>query len=136
MAKKQQTSTKDAGKSASKNAQAAKAGKGGKSGAKAKKKSWTKTKVKEKLNNAVFLDDKQLERMIKEVPKILCVTRSVLIEKFKVGGAIARALIKDLNKKGLIRPLGDQHASFDLYSGIQAKAAGKTAEVDGKKGKK
>jgi small subunit ribosomal protein S25e len=73
--------------------------------------------------------------MLKEVPKILCITRAVLCEKFKVGGAIARALIKDLNKKGLIRPIGDQHASFDLYSGIQAKAAGETAEVE-KKGKK
>jgi ribosomal protein S25 len=36
--------------------------------------------------------------MLKEVPKILCVTRSMLIEKFKVGGSIARALIKDLSK--------------------------------------
>jgi len=67
------------------------AGKGAKGG-KAKKKSWTKVKVKEKLNNAVFLDEKQYERMIKEVPKILCITRAVLCEKFKVGGSVARAL--------------------------------------------
>merc|ERR1711934_901523 len=79
---KVQTSTKDAGKNASKNAQAAKAGKS--KGGKTKKKSWTKTKVKEKLNNAVYLDDKQFERMLKEVPKILCVTRAVLIEKLKL----------------------------------------------------
>merc|ERR1712029_784071 len=101
MAGKKQTSTKDAGKNASKNAQSAKkagAGKGGK----AKKKSWTKTKVKEKLNNAVFLDDKQFERMLKEVPKILCVTRALLIEKFKIGGSIARALIKELSSFQLV----------------------------------
>merc|ERR1740133_219529 len=85
MAKKAQVSTKDAGKGASKNAQSAKSSKGG---AKAKKKSWTKVKVKENLNNAVFLDEKQYERMLKEVPKILCITRAVLCEKFKVGGSI------------------------------------------------
>ena len=88
-----------------------------------KKKSWTKVKVKEKLNNAVYLEEKQYERMLKEVPKILCITRAVLCEKFKVGGSIARALIKDLNKKNLIQPVGDQHASFDLYKGSLAKSA-------------
>merc|ERR1712007_98387 len=85
------------------------------------------TKVKEKLNNAVFLDDKQFERMLKEVPKILCVTRAVLIEKFKIGGSIARALIKELAKKGLIVPVGTQHHSFDLYRGSQAKSAAEKA---------
>merc|ERR1712195_366353 len=103
MAKKAQVSTKDAGKGASKNAQSAKSSKGG---AKSKKKSWTKVKVKEKLNNAVYLDEKAFERMVKEVPKILCITRSVLIEKFKIGGSIARALIKELCRKNLIIPIG------------------------------
>ena len=93
------------------------AGKSAKGG-KTKKKSWTKVKVKEKLNNAVFLDEKQYERMIKEVPKILCITRAVLCEKFKVGGSIARALIKDLTRKNLIQPVGDQHSQFDLYKGV------------------
>merc|ERR1712107_813737 len=129
MAGKKQTSTKDAGKNASKNAQSAKkagAGKGGK----AKKKSWTKTKVKEKLNNAVFLDDKQFERMLKEVPKILCVTRAVLIEKFKIGGSIAIALIKELRKRDMILPVGTQHHSFDLYRGRDAKSAAEKAAAD------
>merc|ERR1712176_784204 len=104
--------------------------KSAKGGAKGKKKSWTKTKVKEKLNNAVFLDEKQFERMVKEVPKILCVTRAVLIEKFKIGGSIARALIKELCKKNLIIPVGQQHHSFDLYRGSQAKSAAEKAEAD------
>ena len=104
------------------------AGKGGK--AKTKKKSWTKVKVKEKLNNAVYLEEKQYERMLKEVPKILCITRAVLCEKFKVGGAIARALIKDLSKKNLIVPIGSQHATFDLYKGSQAKTAAERAAAE------
>merc|ERR1712216_1016614 len=122
-----QTSAKDAGKNASKNAQAAKSSKA--KGGKTKKKSWTKTKVKEKLNNAVYLDDKQFERMLKEVPKILCVTRALLIEKFKIGGSIARALIKELAKRNLIVPVGQQHHSFSLYRGSQAKTAAEKAEA-------
>jgi len=99
-------------------------------GGKAKKKSWTKVKVKEKANNAVFLEEKQYERMLKEVPKILCITRAILCEKFKVGGSIARALIKDLSKKNLIKPVGDQHAKFDLYQGSLAKTAAERAAED------
>lgn len=68
--------------------------------------------------------------MLKEVPKILCVTRSVLIEKFKIGGSVARALIKELTKRGLITPIGTQHHSFDLYKGSQAKTAAEKAEAD------
>ena len=65
--------------------------------------------------------------MLKEVPKILCITRAVLCEKFKIGGSVARALIKDLSKKNLIIPVGDQHASFDLYRGSLAKSAAEKA---------
>lgn len=98
-------------------------------------------KVKEKANNAVYLDEKQYERMMKEVPKILCITRAVLIEKFKIGGAVARALIHDLFKKGLIAPVGPQHHSFDLYRGTQSKtlaekAAAEEAEAEAKKAAK
>jgi ribosomal protein S25 len=82
------------------------------------------------MNNSVFLDDKQFERMLKEVPKILVVTRAVLCEKFKVGGAVARALIKELAKRGVILPIGTQHHSFDLYKGAQAKSATEKAEAD------
>ena len=75
--------------------------------------------------------------MLKEVPKILCITRAILCEKFKVGGSIARALIKDLHKKNLIKPVGQQHASFDLYQGSLAKtAAEKAAEEANTENKK
>merc|ERR1712097_156787 len=112
-------------------------------GTKPKKKSWTKVKVKEKLNNAVFLESKQFERMLKEAPKILCITRAVLTEKFKISGSVARALIKELHKKEKIVPVGVQHASFDLYRGVEAKSALEKAQQDaedaekaGKKAKK
>ena len=114
-------------------------GKGGKS--KVKKKSWTKIKVKEKLNNAVYLESAQYETMLKNVPKTLMITRAILCEKYKVGGSIARALIQDLAKKNLIIPVGQRHASFDLYKGSLAKsalekAADDAAEEEKKKKKK
>ena len=61
--------------------------------------------------------------MLKEVPKILCVTRAILCEKFKISGSVARALIKELRDRELLIPIGQQHSSFDLMKGAQAKSA-------------
>merc|ERR1711934_1042441 len=97
--------------------------------------SWTKVKVKEKLNNAVFLEERQYEKLTKEVPKILCITRAMLCEKFKVGGTVARALLKDLADKGLIVPVGQQHRAFALYKGKEAKTATEKAEAEKSKKK-
>ena len=107
MAKKQ-ASTADKGKLASKSAQSLKKGLPGakKTGGKTKKKSWTKVKVKDKLNNEVFLDRKRYEKLVQEIPKILCITRAMLIEKFKVNGSVARALIAELETMGLINAIG------------------------------
>lgn len=107
------------------------AGKGGKT--KVKKKSWTKVKVKEKLNNAVFLESAQYEKILREVPNILCITRAVLCDKFKVNGSVARALIKDLHKKNIITQVGEHHADFDLFRGVKAKPAGEKAPEAEKK---
>ena len=94
---------------------------GKKTGGKTKKKSWTKIKVKEKLNNTVFIDAKLYERILKEAPKFLTITVSEMCNKFKVNGSVARKAIKDLFSKNLIRQVGDHHASFTVYSGLQAK---------------
>lgn len=93
-------------------------------GVKAKKKSWTKVKVKEKLNNAVFLDAKAYERITKEAPKVLALTVSIMCDKFKVNGSVARKALRDLHSKGLVKQCGEAHSKFTLYSGTQAKAPG------------
>merc|ERR1712147_445491 len=90
---------------------------------KAKKKSWTKVKVKDKLNNEVFLDEKRWSKVQTEIPKILCITRGALCEKYKVNGSIARAMIRACAQAKTIRRVGDACASFDLYTGVQAKSA-------------
>merc|ERR1711971_27138 len=93
-------------------------------GAKAKKKTWTKTKVKDKLNNEVFLDQKRFDKICSEMPKILCITRSAVMEKFKVNGSVARALLRILAASGEIKPVGDvTRSDFSLYSGKLAKTA-------------
>ena len=127
-AKKAQVADKDKGKGASKAAQAAK---GGPKKGKAKKKSWTKVKVKDKLNNEVFLDQKRYEKLCSEIPKILCVTRAILCEKFKINGSVARFLISDLTAKNMLEPRGEQKANFGLLRGVQSKsAAEKLAEEE------
>ena len=122
---KAQQSGKDKAASAAKSAQAQKS-----KGAKAKKKSWGKTKVKDKLDNDVFLDQKRFEKIAGELPKILCITRGIICEKFKVNGSIARALIQEIAKRGEIKRVGDAHSKFDLFTGVRAKTAAQKAEED------
>ena len=122
---KVQASANDKAKSAAKSAQAQKS-----KGAKAKKKSWGKTKVKDKLDNDVFLDQKRFEKIAQEMPKILCITRGIICEKFKVNGSVARALIKELANRGDIKRVGDAHSKFDLFTGVKAKSAKQKAEEE------
>merc|ERR1711937_862330 len=79
--------------------------------------------VKDKLNNDVFLDEKRFAKVSQEIPKILVITRSAIMEKFKVNGSIARALIKKLAESGTIKPVGEHSAKFDLFTGCQALSA-------------
>jgi small subunit ribosomal protein S25e len=120
-----------------------KGGKGDKKGAlpgksakaaKPKKKSWTKIKVKDKLNNAVFIDQKGYEKIVKEAPRINVLTVSTVVDKFKVNGAVARKILKDLLSKGLVKQCGDHNAHFTLYTGAQAKQQDKVEDPKAKKG--
>lgn len=91
---------------------------------KAKKKTWTKSKVKDKANPDVFLDQKRFDKICQEMPKVLTLTRSIVMEKFKVNGSVARALFKHLAETGDIKPVGDVNcANFSLYTGKLAKTA-------------
>ena len=88
----------------------------------------------------MFLEQKKYDKVLTEAPKILCITRSVLCEKFKVNGAVARSLIRELAEKGDIKRVGDAHSSFDLFTGVKAKSAlekekEEAAKAEGKKEK-
>merc|ERR1711967_69643 len=72
-----------------------------KSGAAAKKKKWSKGKVREKLNNLVVFDQATYDRMMKEVATFKLVTPSAISERLKVNGSLARRAIGKLLEAGL-----------------------------------
>merc|ERR1711869_1194 len=74
-----------------------------KGGAAAKKKKWSKGKVREKLNNLVTFDQATYDKMMKEAANFKLVTPSVLSERLKINGSLARRAITELLKAGSIK---------------------------------
>jgi len=81
------------------------ASKSGGGGGKAKKKKWSKGKVKEKLANLVLFDKASYDKMIADVPKLKLITPSIISEKLKCNGSLARRAVKELLSQKLIRPI-------------------------------
>ena len=73
------------------------------------KKKWGKGKVQERLSNAVMFDEPTFNRMLKEIPKAKLVTPSVISERLRVNGSVAREAIKYLVEQGRIEQVGDKH---------------------------
>merc|ERR1712167_351952 len=86
-----------------------------KSGASAKKKKWSKGKVREKLNNSVVFDQGTHDRMLKEVATFKLVTPSAISERLKINGSLARRSIQVLLKEGTIK-LVDKHSNQYIYT--------------------
>merc|ERR1739843_83142 len=78
--------------------------------AKGKKKKWSKGKTKEKLNNLVLFDQATYEKLLKEVPTYKLITPSVVSERLKVRGSLARKALDELCVKGLIKQVVQHHA--------------------------
>ena len=64
---------------------------------------WSKGKVKEKLANLVLFDKATYDKMLADVPKQKLITPSIISEKLKVNGSLARKAVKELLSKNLIR---------------------------------
>merc|ERR1719167_1617458 len=75
-------------------------------GGKAKKKKWSKGKVRDKLNNLVLFDKATYDKLNKP---------SVVSERLKIRGSLARFALQELETKGLIR-LVDKHHSQIIYT--------------------
>nr|ABZ04271.1 ribosomal protein rps25 [Lineus viridis] len=84
-------------------------------GGKAKKKKWSKGKVRDKLNNLVLFDKATYDKLYKEVPSYKLITPSVVSERLKVRGSLAKMALAELQAKGLIR-LVDKHRSQIIYT--------------------
>jgi small subunit ribosomal protein S25e len=80
-------------------------------------KKWTKGKVKEKVNNAVFLDKAGYDKIIADIPKqSKVITIATVIEKFKIGGSIARVILKTLIQNGSLRRVDPHSKQFICVS--------------------
>ncbi|CAM6019005.1 unnamed protein product [Sphagnum balticum] len=84
-------------------------------GGKQKKKKWSKGKQKEKVNNMVLFDQATYDKLLVEVPKYKLITPSVLSDRLRINGSLARRAIKELMAKGTIR-LVAAHANQQIYT--------------------
>ncbi|TFK56221.1 ribosomal protein S25 [Heliocybe sulcata] len=83
----------------------------------AKKKKWSKGKVKDKAQHAVALDKPTFDRIMKEVPTFRFISQSILIERLRVNGSLARRAIRHLEKEGLIKRIV-HHSGQLIYTRI------------------
>lgn len=56
--------------------------------------------MREKLNNLVLFDKETYTVLNKQVPNYKLITPSVLSERLKIRGSLARSALKELEKKG------------------------------------
>merc|ERR1712217_931552 len=108
-------------------------------GGKAKKKKWSKGKVRDKLNNLILFDKATYDKLYKEVPSYKLITPSVVSERLKVRGSLAKQAFRELHSKGVIR-LISKHSSQMIYTRAtkvadDAVAEDAPKEQTGKKGK-
>ncbi|CCE63581.1 hypothetical protein TPHA_0K01310 [Tetrapisispora phaffii CBS 4417] len=84
-------------------------------GGKKSKKKWSKKSHKDKAQHAVILDQEKYDRIMKEVPTFRYVSVSVLVERLKLGGSMARVALRDLEAKGIIKPVS-KHSKQAIYT--------------------
>ena len=113
-------------------------------GGKAKKKKWSKGKSRDKLNNLVLFDKNTYDKLYKEVPTYKLITPSIVSERLKVRGSLARKALDEMTSKGLIKQVS-RHRSQLIYTrvtsdNVEEQEGGvvvdKKPAAGGKKGKK
>merc|ERR1712076_151862 len=86
-------------------------------GGKAKKKKWSKGKTRDKLNNLVLFDKGTYDKLYKEVPTYKLITPSIVSERLKVRGSLARRALLELTEKGLIKQVVAHRSQF-IYTRV------------------
>ena len=86
-------------------------------GGKAKKKKWSKGKLREKMNSKILFDEDGWARLQAEVPKMKLITPSGLVERLKINASLARAACKLLAEEGKISPV-ETHHSQQIYTRV------------------
>lgn len=73
---------------------------------------WSKGKVRDKLNNQVLFDKGTYDKLLKEVPQYKLITPSIVSERLKIRGSLARRALIELQQKGLIKQVVQHHAQL------------------------
>merc|ERR1711934_348454 len=81
------------------------------------KKKWSKGKVKDKLNNKVFIDEDTNKALNKDVPNMSLITIATMTDRFKIIASLARPLIKQFAAEGKIVRVGHQSRALPMYTG-------------------
>ncbi|CEP64912.1 40S ribosomal protein eS25 LALA0_S15e00210g [Lachancea lanzarotensis] len=84
-------------------------------GGKKSKKKWSKKSHKDKAQHAIVLDQEKYDRIMKEVPTYRYVSVSVLVDRLKLGGSLARIVLRQLEQDGVIKPVS-KHSTQAIYS--------------------
>lgn len=90
------------------------------------KKKWSKGKSKDKLENQVFIDKKTFDIIEAAIVRLPLISISVLHDKYKIIGSIARKLIRYFEAGGKIRKYANGTTGQYLYTGVDS---GKKAEA-------
>ena len=81
-----------------------------------KKKKWSSSKSKDKLNLAVFWTKQAHDKLIKDIlAKEVYVTPSKVSEKLKVNVSCAREALKELLQQGVIKPVDEYHSKYCCF---------------------
>lgn len=62
-----------------------------------------------------------MDKMMKEVPTFKLITTAVLVDRLKINASVARRALRDLEAKGLIKPV-KLHSSLLIYTRATAGA--------------
>jgi len=76
---------------------------------KQKKKKWSKGKTREKVNNVVVMDKATYDKLQREVPSTKLITPSVVSDRFKINGSLARRALTKLQEEGKIKLVAHHH---------------------------
>mmetsp|Transcript_17365 Transcript_17365/g.37793 ORF Transcript_17365/g.37793 Transcript_17365/m.37793 type:complete len:98 (-) Transcript_17365:173-466(-) len=80
-----------------------------------KKKKWSKGKMKEKVNAMVLFDKAAYDKVLNEVPKYKMITTSILCDRLRINGSLARKAIATLMAQGTIRAV-TKHSTQSIYT--------------------
>jgi ribosomal protein S25 len=63
----------------------------------------------------VLFDKASYDKCVKDLPQYKLITPAIVCERFKVRGSLARAIIRELVRRGLVRPVV-KHSRQEIYT--------------------